>query len=353
MNNPFLVLDWLGFTFKPNPAITYVSPIQQFLNWFPEIDSSLFVVSNFGTHYNTTQLFCDIVIAYNTYDENSTPSELDSYWNMGVNVQVASHCLEFFCKLLEIDYHSEYALRDLIQLLQKRHCIFSRIDLCYDDYNKHFDAQYYITKSANHCIASPCRKITSIQDNSSSGEGSTIYFGSLTRRKKLLRIYDKFAQSGGEIDAVRYEFEYHSDACKNLVTVILAHEGKLPFLDMLLSVCRVVDSESKIQDLSDRETDQEWIAALKEDLTLYCPIRISSVHISTSASLNHYLLSQAMPSIAGAIKCFGVVWLFEEAKKAMRSGRISPKYMSYFNKMKYCEELFPVDNTFCDDNPFL
>ena len=351
--NGFLVLDWLGFTFKPNKELTDVSPIQQFLNWFPEIDSSMFVVPNFGTHYNTTQLYCDVVIAYNTIMPDSTPAEVDAYWNMGVNVQVASHCLEFFFKTLDIDFHSEYAIRDMIFLLQKRNCVFSRIDICYDDYKKRFDAAYYILKASQKLIASPCHKITMCLDNSSIGAGSTIYFGSLTRRKKLLRIYDKFAQSGGEIDAVRYEFEFHAEACRDLVKKLIMFEGKLPFLDMLLSVCRVVDSQSKIKDLSDRDTDLEWIEALKEDLTLSCPIKISSTPIDQSSSLTHYLIHQAMPSITGFVKCFGAEKLFEEVAKAMRSGRISPKYMSYFNKLKRCEDLFPVDNTFCDDNPFI
>ena len=352
--NAYLKLDWLGFTFKPNKDTPDVSPIQQFLNWFPEIDSSLFVCPNFGSHYNTTQLFCDIVISYNTILPDSTPSEVSAYWNMGVNVQVASHCLEFFAKLLDIDFQSEYFMRDLIFLLQKRHCTPSRIDICYDDYEKHFDAKYYILKDAMDLIATPCRNTHHVKDNreSSCNGGSTIYFGSLTRRKKLLRIYDKFAQSDGEIDSVRYEFEYHSDACKDLVQKIIMYEGKLPFLEMLLSVCRVVDSNSNIKDLSDRETDQEWIEALKGDLTLSCPIKISSSHINKSESLTYYLTNQAMPSIAGFTKVFGVEKLFELISQAIHSGRINPKYMSYFNKLKYCEDLYTQKNSCFDDNPF-
>ena len=346
----YLKLDWLGFTFKPDIKLAG-TPIEQFLSMFPEIDSSEFVVPTFGSHYNHTVWFNDIVIAYNEIGEDCTPTEFDAYYRMGVNVQVASHCLSFFCNLFGIDFRSEYSVRDLLKLIQDRKCIFSRIDVCYDDFEKHYNTKYYIDKYFNRCIASPCHTVTCFVSNCEVDKGSTLYFGSLKRRKKLLRIYDKYAESNGEVDSVRYEFEFHSDCCKDLVNKIFEFDGKLPFLDMLLSVCRVVDSNSKIHDLSDRETDAEWLSALKCNLTLCSPLKIRASRLTDHDNPDDYVLCQVMPSIAGYIKKNGIVSLFEVAKKFMRAGRISPKYQNYFNKLKHCDDLFPVDNTFVDDDP--
>lgn len=355
MNSKFCKLDWLGFTFKADmvnfvPDQPNCTPFRQFLMMFPEFDERLFVLPEFRTCYTNTMLYCDIVVSFNSFDGDMDHATVSRLWEMGVNVQVPSHCLDMFCQMFDIDFNSEYAFRDLVKLLQERHCKFSRIDVCYDDYDKLFKVDYYILKRANNLIATPCRAVTMI----SGGEfGSTIYFGSLKKRNKLLRIYDKWAESGGEIDAVRYEFEYHAEMAQALVDKLFEFDGKLPFFEMLIAVCRVVDSSASYR-LSQRRTDEEWNNALNGDLTLSCvPVKISPRHIDKLSSLNYYIETQAASSIAGYVKCFGREALWKLVSDAIRHGRISPRYQSYANKLKYCEELNDCSNVLLDDNPFL
>lgn len=351
MSSKFLKLDWIGFTYKPDHVSDECTPFTQFLMMFPEFDERLLTVPSFRTCYTNTLVYCDIVLSYNIFDENVDAITRTRLWEMGVNVQVPSHCLDMFFEMFGLDYKSEYAFRDIIKLLIKRKCKFSRIDVCYDDYDKIFKADYYIKKRADGLIATPCRTVTMV----SGGDfGSTIYFGSLKKRNKLLRIYDKFAESGGEIDAVRYEFEYHNEMAQALVDKLFEFDGKLPFFEMLISVCRIVDSKSVIKQLSARKTDNDWNSALNGDLTLSCvPVKISPRHIDKLHSLNYYIEVQAASSIAGYVKCFGTESLWRLIRDAIAQGRISPRYQSYANKLKYCQELHDCTNPLLDDNPFL
>lgn len=348
--NKFLKLDWLGFTFKADNFSSDCTPWTQFKMMFPEFNEELFTLPDFKTCYTNSFYYCDIIISYNAFDPDMDSITRARLWDMGVNVQVPSHCLDMFCDMLGIDFQSEYAFRDLVLLLQKRHCKFSRIDVCYDDFDKLFKVDYYIKKRADNLIATPCRTVTMI----SGGEfGSTIYFGSLKKRNKLLRIYDKWAESGGEIESVRYEFEYHGDMAKALVDKLFEFDGKLPFYEMLIGVCRVVDASLSYR-LSQRRTDEDWNNALNGDLTLSCvPVKISPRHIEKLSSLTYYIETQAAASIAGYVKCFGRDALWKLVSDAIRAGRISPRYMSYANKLKYCQELNDCSNSLLDDNPFL
>ena len=346
----FLKLDWLGFTFKASHDLER-SPFQQFLLAFPEIDEKELVIPNFRNCYNNVVLFRDIIISFNSFDETMSETEVSRRWEMGVNVQVPSHCLDMFALMLDIDFSSEFAFLDIVKALRLRNCKFSRIDVCFDDYEKKFKADYYIKKRADNLIATPCRTVTMI----SGGEfGSTIYFGSLKKRNKLLRIYDKFAESNGEFDCVRYEFEYHSDMAEALISKLFEFEGKLPFFEMLSAVCRIVDSNSSQADLSNRKTDYDWINSLNGDLTLSSPsIRISPNHIEKQSSLNYYIEVQAVSSLAGYVKCFGREALFQLIKDAIHHGKISPRYMSFYNKLKYCQDINDCSNPLLDDNPFI
>jgi len=49
---------------------------------------------------------------------------------------------------------------------------------------------------------------------------NTVYIGSRKNRKKLLRVYDKGAQMGLELDLKRFEIEYHGEIARNAVKTL-------------------------------------------------------------------------------------------------------------------------------------
>lgn len=106
----------------------------------------------------------------------------------------------------------------------------SRIDICYDDYAKRFTprqlAGYYL--EGKICSpASYCKLIASRQSGS-----DTFYLGKRSA-ERMLRVYDKNAESDGEINAIRWEFQFRKDKA-NYVAMSIADSGEFSFQAELL-----------------------------------------------------------------------------------------------------------------------
>lgn len=345
---PVLDLDWLGFTFKPdneNP----LTPLEQFWEKFPEFDKSLLSDVAFRTLYTNTYNYCGMFISFNSLTPDLDNDQLSRYWRMGVNVQVPSSLLGFFFDLLGIDKTCTNAFAQLLLELNYRSCKPSRIDLCYDDYTKTFDVSYYRLKNALGLIQTPYI----VTDMGRPSNGLTMYFGSLKKRSKLLRIYDKWLQSNGVVDSVRYEFEFHNDdACHIAELIINDYADGVPFIELLLGFVRVKDASSvaNCARIQDAKMDSDWINALNDNLTLSSIIKVPSSNPLFHQELNHYIEHQALSSIAGFYKCYGRTALLELIKDAIKRNFISPRYQAYYNKLKSCGELWDDDPYY--DNPF-
>lgn len=354
MKDNVLKLDWLGFTFKADVSKSE-TPLDQFLNTFPEFKREYFVIPEFrlSRRYSNCMMYCDMVISYNTFEGDLTPSEYSKMFSMGVNVQVPSHSLDLLFEMFEINKNDDYAVYNLFTFLRGRNCKFSRIDMAFDDFKKAFRPSYYAKKWLEHLIQTP------VHDNNvmfwgSDETGGTMYFGSLKKRNKLLRIYDKFIESDGEIDSIRYEFEYHSNIADNFADLVLnEYKDGVPFLELLYAIVKVKDAKSveNCARIQDAKIDETWINALIDNLTLKCPIRVPSVRISYENSLTHYLEYQALPSITGFSLVYGTHALLELIRQALKQDRINLKYKNYYYKLKACDELFE-DSSYMD-NPFI
>lgn len=345
-NYKCLNLDWLGFTFKCN--VTDKLPLEQFWDMFPEFDKSLLTGVSFRTLYTDTLNYCGIYISYNTFGEDLTETQCERYWKMGVNIQIPSSMLSFFFDLLGVDYKATNSFPMLLTELYKRNCKPSRIDLCYDDFTKTYDVAYYDLKKALGLIQTPY----TITTTGKRSKGLTIYFGSLKKRSKLLRIYDKDLQSNGLVDSVRYEFEFHNDDACGIADLILnEYQEGIPFVDMLLSFVKVKDANSvaNCARIQDAKLDEDWISTLKDNLTLLCPIRIPKSNPLELQELNYYVEVQALSSIAGYYACYGSRALLALIRDAINSGRISARYQAHLNKLKACNELWEDDYI---NNPF-
>ena len=112
---------------------------------------------------------------------------------MGVNVSIPSHSLSLFASLFDIDINEVGACARLLSLLKFRGCTFSRIDFCYDDFEKVYTAFDYSKWWYNDQISTRFRNCDS--KGTCGKVGCTFYLGD--RRHRMLRIYDKFYESNG------------------------------------------------------------------------------------------------------------------------------------------------------------
>jgi hypothetical protein len=88
-------------------------------------------------------------------------------------------------------------------------CRASRIDLCIDLYDAGQAAHRVAEAALTGKTRQTSRKVTVVQSAKGDG-GCTTYFGS-RQSHKFVRIYDKDAESKGEISCTRMECEMHSN----------------------------------------------------------------------------------------------------------------------------------------------
>lgn len=356
--NGVLKLDWLGFTFVPDKD-NDLSPIEQFINAFPEFDSTNFVVASVKSHYQHSVYYDDILISYNDLFDCDCESTYLHKLNMGVNVQVPAHCLSQLYAMLDVKLDCYY---DLFTLLILRRCRFSRIDLCFDDYDKVFTAGYYINKMFKipdrPMIRSPfIKSVTAL--GADSQQGQTIYFGSLKKRSKLLRIYDKYAQSKGVVDAVRYEFEHHGADAAILVDSILnddEYKEGFPFCSYLKKWIIVLDEDSVRNSSNDKryreyaKIDEEWDKCFNSQFNAKILVNSEESEALNLAELTHYCKHIGLKQFAGYANTFGMNALIKLIDDAIEHEYISDKYLRYANKFKHCSELFDESKYFHELN---
>lgn len=252
-----LQLDWLTFTFFANPydLAPGFGEFDCFKKEFPEFESLWedFEYANTARHsfYDSVIIYGDYCrISFNDpvcvitdchYTEDDNPfrfitehaeeiKQSARKYNMGVSVCVPSHGLEWLFNLLHVS-----TVPELFRLLDSRHCRPSRIDFCFDDYTKRFRPSYYEKKYLNREISSRKNCANLIGNDT---KGATFYIGS--REIEILRVYDKFIQSKGEIDSVRYEAEYHGEKAVNVFHYVIDHDS-ICFKNFLLGWFKVID----------------------------------------------------------------------------------------------------------------
>lgn len=117
----------------------------------------------------------------------------------------------------------EASMRGLLAWSRSRVCNVSRLDLAGDDWRKlvrpaDVDAAIDGNQLVTHTRARQFVK------NQALGGGNTQSFGKRGSRQ-FLRIYDKDLQSGGEVDAVRWELETRDEAAVALLKLLPTVKG--------------------------------------------------------------------------------------------------------------------------------
>lgn len=300
-------LDWLAFTWKSSEYFQ-ADEFDKFMAAFPELAS--FYDEGCMIRDMGSKMFYDHVLMFNEMCMISYKTEQFSGQranvNMGVNVSIPAHGLEWFCDLM--GYNTEDA-SSIFQDLVKRGCKMSRIDIAYDDYLKFFTPKDYGKFFLNNQIITNFRKCRFVC--SGGDDQGTFYFG--TRKTgKMLRIYDKAYESNGSIDAIRYEFELHGEHCQAYVDYIL-EQGCFPNLHSALDpfICKIVSEGEKHNNKSARITIPEWdlfINALEPSLTQSSePVQVTKSKdtqdklVRKTAWFRQYLL----PSLRSLIDIYG------------------------------------------------
>lgn len=247
-------VDWISFTHISDADC---DQLNEFYAAFPEIHE--FVLNHEHIHYFDRHYEFAYMI------DNTLLLKFDSKENQyqaGVNVQIPSHGIRDFAKLLGLDPDDDSSAVGLFKILKSRNCRLSRLDLAYDDFSKTFRPLDFNKWMCNRQIVSRSKKwgfISSARENGTF-YGDTFYLGS--RSGKYLRIYDKDIESGGEIDSIRYELELHSENARPLLDYICEH-GKVNLGDILFRVNPILKVIKTYEDdgdlnVSRRDLLPEW-----------------------------------------------------------------------------------------------
>lgn len=270
-----LALDWLSFSFKYDDLNAFnkkhgveYNQFDYLLNVaFPELSQvSYLYQAHFRSIYDKCiALSYDILVYYDTEDRQ----------DKGCYVTVPSHALEYFCMLFNVT-----SLRSLFKVVIDRGGSFSRLDICYDDFTKRFNARDFMNWKINGQLNSRLRRYS--YHSSGDGDTGTFYFGHRAGCR-FLRIYDKLYESRKKviqgkaddvIDSIRYEFELHSYAAQGFAEGFVK-DGNIDFVAIIDSFFNVVDRVTN--DISRCPTLPEWDEFKKSHVsrinTLMYPIK--------------------------------------------------------------------------------
>lgn len=296
-------LDWLSFTYND---VSSVDLLSDFWKLFPEFEQYKqdFVLISGKFYSHGLCLDDDFTILYD--DDNN---------GKGVNVQIPSHGLQHFFSLFGIDN-----VKEMFQLLVDRGCTPSRIDVCCDDYSKKYSPRYYLRKYDSGDMVTRMRMINFYVDPVTGGE--TFAIGS--RRKKMVRVYDKNLESGGSIDAIRYEIEMHGNAAKAFFNHVIDSDFQdlVYFGDILTDCFEIRKKKETNANKSNWENNKIWFDFIKSTFS------ISSVSIPTYKPeeiierTEHYIEVNNYSSFAYMIAAHGL----KNVLKAVSEKGLTTKY---------------------------
>ena len=135
---------------------------------------------------------------------------------------------------------------DPLRILQYTHQIgakMSRLDIAVDVFNSGIEIGV-LESDFNLSNCDTQARTGLIIKNMPRGNGETLYIGSLKKRKKLLRIYDKGRETGEHADWIRIEYEIHSrPATQAMEMLVMAHDVDITIKSIIKGYCNFTSSE--------------------------------------------------------------------------------------------------------------
>lgn len=321
-------LDWLSFTFKSSDTFTE-KEIDNFKEVFPELsclwnDGIVVKVVKENAHR-----FYNQVIGFNDYFSlayRDTPlGGSRGNVNLGVNVSIPSHGLEFFFSLFGLQKNQ---VPEMLEIIISRGCNVSRLDLAYDDFSKTFKPSQFMGWFLNEQIVSNYKSAKYISSRQNSHD--TFYLGSRSAGK-LLRIYDKAGESVGKINAIRYEFELHQDHAKPYVEYILSN-GAAPDFSIIIKkfIIKITEQYDLVAALSsstkkaDRKPLQSWVDFVCADHGFCAELEISTFKDQSDLlkKQSSWIVNQVMPTL----KTFLMIYGWQKFAYIVQNSKVNAKY---------------------------
>lgn len=308
----FLV-DWLEFTYLCPENAGGLDVWENFMSEFPEFESHQdeFVLANKGRHgYTHCFMFCDeYTVLYNPEVQG-----------MGVHVTFPSHGLWRLCEMFGIksDLSDYVSFQSILSILKERSCRITRLDICYDDYDKILTPHDFGSWMMNGQIISRSREWSFVSSTQNGGAGSTFYLGK-RGSDRFLRVYDKDYESEGRIPAIRYEFELRKNYLEMIVNKV-TNGIKFTFVDLLKAMLIVVNEYEKSGDSNTDGTRKqragllpEWEQFL-EQLFVKHALLHSEVELKLDTKkrevsfqrIHKWITRQVLPSLYIIKECLGI-----------------------------------------------
>lgn len=192
----YVHLDWLSGTFDRNVVADLIALVEEF---FPERNIKMDAKPSMG--YHMARQFQDGVLVSMTADYGRC------------HVAFSGNALSI------LEPVSQFQLmRRLDNLGMKA----TRIDIALDDYDRELSLEWHseqISLRGTLCYFRTAKLIRSLTNN----QDETLYLG---RRGSsgsgvFMRIYDKYIESEGEVNAIRYECEFSGDKVGNVFNMLL------------------------------------------------------------------------------------------------------------------------------------
>ena len=302
-------IDWLSFTTRRNLA-TVLAHFETLLNPLKAVEKGLY-------GYTSSAVSADGVTVL---------------WSAGrddIHVQMTG-------KFCEADF------RSLLVHVDKADKI-SRLDIAVDCHNSGFtcsDVWGYLQQGKFIASSSNFRRFSNLDKR----KGETVYLGSPSS-ERMLRIYDKGAESGKGGDWVRYEIQLRSSQantfyrdCVEMGTINESTAG------ILLSMLRLVqDTPKRVEKLKSEGNQSRlklitfWseLTDFSEPLSLHVP----RLQASISSTLRY------VKNAAAAIKSLMVMPDFEDFfNDIIKSAKLNNKYKLLQDEIMNC--FTPVDYNF-------
>lgn len=221
----------------------------------------------------------------------------------------------------------------------------TRCDLTLDDWCKvitPFDLDLLTSGGADPYALNKAQCVTRVQQSTfmrSKGPrgGDTWYLGG-SKGDARLRVYDKFRESEGEVDAIRWELQLRGDRAKDAVVMLAceAHArggdlGEVMGWVVAQQLVRFVDFRNREQDSNISRCDRlPWFCALVLDaekarpVVVKPPLTVERMHDYAGGALPSWLatLADSAPLVAGVSPELWILAMLDEGRRK-RSARHS------------------------------
>jgi DNA relaxase NicK len=153
----------------------------------------------------------------------------------------------------------------------------TRLDVYVDAINSGLDIDNLFQQARNKLVDTRARKILYMTDGAT---GQTLYVGSKSKRKKLLRIYDKAAEQGVDGDWKRIELQVMRDSAYSLASSLSNGQS---MTDLIIG---------SIRGFADFKTDSVWSAIMDYD-----KVQIASQR-HQGKQTQEWIIKQVIPALA-------------------------------------------------------